>query len=187
MVALVAMVMACACGTTHFNTVTLTPSPRLGKIVPPSEIERMNLTIFVDGRGLPSGEGSVRQGSLVFAGKCAACHGNKGQGGSAEELVGGTRPLDSSDPDRTIGRFWPYATTLFDYIRHAMPADAPGSLSNDEVYAVTAWLLNAEGLLGMDATLNSASLPSVRMPNREGFVVDDTEVPTRAQGRTPLQ
>jgi cytochrome c len=147
----------------------------------------MDLTIFVDGKGLPRGAGTVRQGEAVFARNCAACHGNKGQGGSAEELVGGIRALDSADPDRTIGRFWPHATTVFDYIRRAMPANKPGSLTNDEVYAVTAWLLHADGLLDANASLDANSLPLVHMPNREGFVRGDASVSSRLPGRTVSQ
>ena len=141
-----------------------------------------------DGRGLPAGHGSVRQGQTLFGERCAACHGAQGEGGSADRLVGGQGTLATGKPVRTVGSFWPYATTLFDYIRRAMPYDAPQSLSADETYALSAYVLHLNGILPEDVELDAASLPKVRMPNRDGFTSDgrpDVPVPVRA-GQAPL-
>ena len=98
------------------------------------------------------------------------CHGPGGRGASADELAAGTEALTAKTPDKTIGLYWPFATTLFDFTRRAMPMDAPGSLSDDEVYALTAFLLYANGVIGEADEMNATSLPKVRMPNRDGFV-----------------
>jgi len=124
------------------------------------------------GDGLPPGSGDVATGARVFAAKCAACHGAHGEGGLGDALVGGQGTLSSAKPKRTVGSYWPYATTLFDYIRRAMPYNAPESLSADEVYALSAFLLNQSGIVPADARLDAASLPRVAMPNRDGFVPD---------------
>jgi cytochrome c len=145
-------------------------APQLGEALSPRHLAQFQFRVGADGKGLPEGSGTAKQGADVFARYCAACHGNRGQGGSAEELVGGTQALDSASPDRTVGRYWPFATTLFDYTRRAMPPNAPGSLTDDEVYAVTAWLLNKEGLIASDFSLNAQALPKVTMPNRNGFI-----------------
>jgi len=150
-------------------------SPRLGAPVTAADAARFDLDVFPDGRGLPAGRGSVAQGAALFAQHCAACHGTRGRGASAEELVGGSEPLASAYPDKTIGLYWPYATTLFDFIRRAKPMLAPGSLSADEVYALTAWLLAADGVIGSDGVLDAASLAAVKMPNRDGFVGVDAK------------
>lgn len=125
--------------------------------------------IWPDGRGLPAGQGGVRQGEQLYAERCQSCHGERGTGGSGGHLTGRS-PLKGPDPDRTVVNYWPYATTLFDYIRRAMPPQTPWQLSADEVYALTAYLLHAGGLLPADAVLDARSLPAVRMPNRDGFV-----------------
>jgi cytochrome c len=121
---------------------------------------------------LPAGSGDVAMGGKIFAAKCAACHGAKGEGLIGDQLIGGRGTLASANPKRTVGSYWPYATTLFDYIRRAMPYNAPQSLSADEVYAVSAWILNQNGIVPDDARLDAHSLASVRMPNRDGFVAD---------------
>lgn len=120
--------------------------------------------------GLPPGSGTVKQGAAVYASKCKACHGEKGAGKPADALVGGIGTLGSGKPVRTVGSYWPYATTLFDYTRRAMPTTAPMSLTNEEVYAVTAYILHLNGIVPADAVMNSETLPQVQMPNREGFV-----------------
>jgi cytochrome c len=142
--------------------------PRLGRPAPPEEIAAEDVTVFPDGAGLPPGKGSVLEGKLLYAARCASCHGPRGQGGTAEELAGGSPP-GSAHPDRTIGVYWPYATTVFDYVRRAMPLDAPRSLSDDQVYAVTAYLLHLNGLLGEAAEIDAKALAGVKMPNRDGF------------------
>ncbi|WP_144114102.1 c-type cytochrome [Paraburkholderia sp. BCC1886] len=144
----------------------------IGTPVTEQDLAAWNIDIGPDGRGLPAGSGDVATGAHVFAEKCAACHGAEGQGGLGDPLVGGLGSLASAKPKRTVGSYWPYATTLFDYIRRAMPYNAPQSLSADEVYAVSAFLLNRNGIVPADTRLDAASLPRVVMPNRNGFVSD---------------
>lgn len=144
----------------------------IGTPVTEQDLAAWNIDIAPDGRGLPAGSGDVATGAHVFAEKCAACHGAEGQGGLGDPLVGGLGSLASARPKRTVGSYWPYATTLFDYIRRAMPYNAPQSLSADEVYAVSAFLLNRNGIVPADTRLDAASLPRVVMPNRNGFVSD---------------
>jgi cytochrome c len=131
-----------------------------------------NIDVAPDGRGLPAGRGDVLTGAHIFAAQCAACHGAQGQGLIGDALVGRQGTLATAKPRRTIGSYWPYATTLFDYIRRAMPYNAPESLSADQVYAVCAFLLNQNGVVPPDTRLDAVSLPRVKMPNRDGFVVD---------------
>ena len=126
-----------------------------------------------DGRGLPEGSGTVQQGEKVYAAQCASCHGGKLEGGIGDKLIGGRGSLAAKDgkqaPVKTMESYWPYATTLWDYIKRAMPFSAPGSLSNDDVYAVTAYLLSQAQIVPGDATMNKNTLPKVEMPNRDGF------------------
>lgn len=135
-----------------------TKSPRGTSASPPS------------GSGLPPGSGTAKQGAAVYAAKCVACHGANGGGKPADALVGGIGTLASAAPLRTVGSYWPYATTLFDYVRRAMPYDRPMSLTNDEVYAVSAYILSLNGIIPEEATMNAKTLPKVEMPNRSGFV-----------------
>jgi len=144
-------------------------SPNLGRALSVEEIAKTDMTVLPNGGGLPVGQGSVSLGSNVYLRECLACHGEGGLGGVNEALVGGLGSLASSTPKVTVGSYWPYATTLFDYIRRAMPYPDSGRLSNDEVYAVTAYLLYANGIIEADAILNQVTLPQVNMPNREGF------------------
>jgi cytochrome c len=144
----------------------------IGRAATAAEITGWNIDVGPDGRGLPPGSGTVRHGRDVFAQQCAACHGDKGDGGVGDRLVGGQGTLATSTPVRTVGSYWPYAPTLFDYIRRAMPQNAPGSLSNDDVYAVSAYILNLNALVPNDATLDARTLPEVKMPNRGMFVGD---------------
>ncbi|WP_407529767.1 c-type cytochrome [Methylobacterium oryzisoli] len=145
---------------------------RLGRPAALDAIAAWDIDVRADGAGLPHGRGSVAEGRALFAARCAGCHGAAGEGGSADRLVGGQGTLASAKPVRTVGSFWPYATTLFDYVRRAMPFDAPQSLSDPEVYAVSAYLLHLNGILPADADLDAQSLPQVAMPNRTGFVPD---------------
>jgi S-disulfanyl-L-cysteine oxidoreductase SoxD len=112
----------------------------------------------------------VNEGEKVYVAQCQACHGPKGAGSPADQLAGGVGSLATDKPVRTVGSFWPYATTLFDYTRRAMPTTKPLSLTNDEVYAVTAYLLYLNGIIAENAEMNPTTLPHVRMPNRDGFV-----------------
>lgn len=144
----------------------------LGRPATPTAIAAWDIDVAPSGAGLPPGRGSVAAGQAVYAAQCAACHGAKGEGKPADALVGGLGTLATGKPVKTIGSFWPYATTVFDFIRRAMPYQAPQSLSADEVYAVTAYLLHLNGIVPADAALDAASLPKVAMPNRDGFVDD---------------
>jgi hypothetical protein len=144
--------------------------PNLGRPVTPAEIAAWDISIQPDGSGLPLGGGTPAQGAKIFAEKCAACHGENARGGRNATLVGGA-PIANMDSTRTIANFWPYATTLFDYIRRAMPWPQPHSLSDNEVYALTAYILAENKLIGQDDSMNSDTLPKVRMPNRDGFII----------------
>ena len=129
-----------------------------------------------DGRGLPAGRGSVADGEKVYQAQCVACHGQALQGGLGDRLVGGRGTLVNADPTKapikTVESYWPYTTTLFDYIKRAMPLMAPGSLSDDDVYAVTAYILSQAKIIGSDAVMDGPALTAVRMPNRDGFIPD---------------
>jgi cytochrome c len=127
-----------------------------------------------DGRGLPEGSGTVAQGEKIYAAQCQTCHGAKLEGGIGDKLIGGRGSLTPAPdgqqaPVKTLESYWPYATTLWDYIKRAMPFSSPGSLSNDDAYAVTAYLLNQAGIVPDNATMNKDTLPKVEMPNRNGF------------------
>lgn len=137
-----------------------------------ADVAAWNLDIDAAGKSLPAGRGTVKAGKELYDAQCASCHGEKGEGGIGDRLVGGQGTLATPKPVKTIGSFWPYAPTLFDYVRRAMPLNAPQSLTNDEVYALSAYLLHLNGLLKDDATLDAKSLAAVKMPNRNGFVED---------------
>jgi len=144
--------------------------PGLGRPASPDEIAAWDISIGPEGAGLPPGRGTAQQGAAIFAAKCAVCHGEKGAGKPNDQLVAGVGSLAGDAPVKTVGSFWPYATTIFDYVRRAMPLPAPKSLSNDEVYALTAYLLQQNGIIGDTEVIDASSLPKVRMPNRDGFV-----------------
>ena len=136
------------------------------------EINLWNIDIGPNGEGLPPGRGTVPEGAAIYASKCAKCHGPSGAEGPMDRLVGGRQSLTTASPVKTVGSYWPYATTLYDYIHRAMPFDAPQSLTAEEVYAVTAWLLYRNGIVAEDAVMDARTLPAVEMPNRHGFVPD---------------
>jgi S-disulfanyl-L-cysteine oxidoreductase SoxD len=144
--------------------------PNLGRPIAPSDIAPWDISIQPDGTGLPPGGGTPKQGAKIFAQKCAACHGENARGGVNAALVGGEK-IVNLDSNRTIANFWPYATTVFDYIRRAMPWPQPRSLDDNEVYALTAYILSENKLIGPDDSMNSDTLPRVRMPNRDGFII----------------
>jgi len=144
----------------------------IGRQATAAEIAGWNIDVGSDGSNLPAGRGSVSQGRDVFAQQCASCHGEKGEGGVGDRLVGGQGTIGTPKPIRTVGSYWPYAPTLFDYIRRAMPQNAPQSLSNEDVYALSAYILNLNGLVRGDATLDAKSLAAIQMPNRGKFVGD---------------
>src|SRR4030081_121414 len=146
-------------------------SPNLGRAATPEEIAAWDISIGPDGVGLPPGSGTPKQGETVYAAKCLACHGEKGAGKPNDQLVGGQGTLPGDKPPvKTVGSFWPYATTIFDYVRRAMPYNESKSLTNDEVYAVTAYILQLNGIIGENDVINAQTLPKVRMPNRDGFI-----------------
>ncbi len=146
----------------------------LGQPLSAREIAGWNIDVKADGTGLPAGRGTSAEGAVLYAHECASCHGAAGGGKPANRLVGGIGTLASAHPVKTVGSYWPYATTLFDYIRRAMPREAPQSLKDDEVYALTAYILLLNGIIPADAEMNASTLPEVEMPNRNGFrpVVD---------------
>jgi cytochrome c len=144
----------------------------LGRPATDLDIQHWNIDVAPTGEGLPPGRGTATQGAAIFATKCASCHGPTGQEGPMDRLVGGAGTLGSQKPVKTIGSYWPYATTLYDYVYRAMPFPAPQSLSSDEVYSVVAWLLYQNGIITEDTVLDAHSLPSIRMPNHKGFVPD---------------
>jgi S-disulfanyl-L-cysteine oxidoreductase SoxD len=144
----------------------------IGRPATAAEIAGWNIDIDRDGANLPAGNGSVARGREVFDQQCVACHGEKGEGGVGDRLVGGQGTIATSKPIKTVGSYWPYAPTLFDYIRRAMPQNAPQSLSNDDVYAVSAYILHLNGLLPADATLDARTLSVIKMPNRGMFTGD---------------
>jgi S-disulfanyl-L-cysteine oxidoreductase SoxD len=146
-------------------------SPNLGKAASPEEIVSWDVSIGPDGAGLPAGSGTPQQGEQVYIAKCLACHGEKGSGKPNDQLVGGQGSLEPGQASvKTVGSFWPYATTVFDYVRRAMPLNEPKSLRDEEVYAVVAYILRLNGVIGENDTMDAQSLPAVRMPNRDGFI-----------------
>lgn len=148
------------------------PRYGFGRPATEAEINAWNIDIAPDGTGLPSGRGTMTKGAAVYAAKCASCHGATGIEGPQTRLVGGQGSLATDKPVKTIGSFWPYATTLYDYIYRAMPLTEPQSLTSDEVYAVVAWLLHTNGIISAESTIDANTLPHARMPNRNGFVSD---------------
>jgi S-disulfanyl-L-cysteine oxidoreductase SoxD len=144
--------------------------PGLGHAITPEEIATWDISVFPDGEGLPDGEGNVEQGEKIYQQKCIACHGENGLGATADQLAGAQMELTSEYPEQTIGSYWPYATTIFDVIRRSMPMTAPGSLNNNEVYSVTAFLLYLNNIIAKDDIMNVATLPKVKMPNEDGFI-----------------
>ena len=144
--------------------------PDLGQPITPAEIAAWDISVSPSGDGLPPGSGTAAQGAVVYAQKCVGCHGANARGGTNVALVGGG-PIERIDSVRTIKNFWPYSTTVFDYIRRAMPWPQPRTLSNDDVYALTAYILSENRLIAADEAMNATTLPRVRMPNRDGFIV----------------
>lgn len=155
---------------TYAEAVAKQEGPNLGEPATTAEIAAWDMNVFPDGKGLPPARGNAVEGRAVYDSHCAACHGPRGAGGNADELVGGKHGLTDPTPDKTIGAYWPYATTIFDFVRRSMPLDKPGSLSDNQVYALTAYLLYLEGIIGEQAEMNATTLPQVKMPNREGFI-----------------
>ncbi len=144
----------------------------VGREATAEEVATWDVTIGPEGRELPAGSGTAKDGAQVYEVRCKECHGEDGVGGDQAGLVGNPEQLKQAPPIKTVGSYWPYATTLFDYTRRAMPFEDPGTLSADQVYAVTAYVLHLNGLIAEDDVLDRESLPKVVMPNRDGFVRD---------------
>jgi cytochrome c len=150
----------------------------IGQVPSKELIEAWNIDISPAGDNLPEGRGSVNDGKAIYANSCVACHGETGTEGPMDKLAGGQGSLDTDKPVKTVGSYWPYATTLYDYIRRAMPFDSPQSLTDDQVYAVTAYVLNLNGIISDDAVLDKETLRKVQMPNRDSFEQMDTVTST---------
>jgi S-disulfanyl-L-cysteine oxidoreductase SoxD len=148
------------------------PKYGVGRPPTPEEIRALGSAVAPDGTGLPDGSGTVSAGRELFAARCSRCHGPNGEGDVGPRLVGGQGTLATPRPLKTVGSFWPYATTLWDYINRAMPFDQPGLLTPSEVYAAAAYVLNLNGIVDAGAVMNATTLPKVKMPNRDGFVAD---------------
>src|SRR5260370_38822048 len=148
------------------------PKYNVGRAPTPEEVKAFDISVAPDGTGLPEGSGTPAQGKDVYASKCAKCHGGQGQGGDESALVGGQGTLKSAKPLKTVGSYWPYATTLFDYVNRAMPYKQPGTMTSNQVYAVVAFVLQLNGIIGENVVMDARSLPQVKMPNRGGFVAD---------------
>lgn len=146
--------------------------PELGQPAPADLIAAWDISIAPDGAGLPPGGGTAAEGLAVYEARCMSCHGAGGTGGEglADPLVGGIGSLTTDAPLKTVGSYWPHATTLFDYVRRSMPMDAPMSLTDDEVYAVSAYVLSENGIIGATDVMDATTLPAVEMPNRDAFV-----------------
>ncbi len=168
-----------------FLTIALTTcvdgadTPELGQPASEADIEQVFWSVFPDGENLPAGSGLAVDGKALFNIYCIACHGIEGAGLTAVALVGGQGSLATDTPLKTIGSYRPYAPTIFKYIRRSMPYIAPMSLSNDDYYAVTAYLLELNGILEPGSVVNAETLPKVRMPNRDGFVNAYPKVPRK--------
>src|SRR6202140_462198 len=149
-------------------------SPKYGVGQPPTpdQIRGLGTAIAPDGTGLPEGSGTVAAGREIYAARGSKCHGEKANGDVGPPLVGGQGTLATAKPLKTVGSYWPYATTVWDYINRAMPFDQPGLLNPPEVYAVVAYILSLNGIIGASEVMDAKSLPKVRMPNRDGFVAD---------------
>jgi mono/diheme cytochrome c family protein len=162
-----------ACGALHAQT-NSGKQVGFGRPASAEELKQRDITTLPNGAGLPDGKGTVAEGEAVYRDKCASCHGPNGEGNLPQgtQLVGGVGSLASDNPVRTVGSFWPYATSVWDYIHRAMPLNQPGSLSADDTYAVTAFLLNRNKIIETNEVMTKENLPKVRMPNRDGFIPD---------------
>lgn len=150
----------------------------IGRAATPDEIKKIDIDVMPDGRGLPEGKGTAAEGATVYAAKCASCHGANGQGGSAERLVdreSGKNWDFATNPKlvKTVGNYWPYATTLYDYTQRAMPFMQPGTLTPDETYSLVAHILALNKIVPDDAVMDRGTLPKVKMPSRDRFVIDN--------------
>jgi len=174
---LAAIVCAAALATLRVAT----QSSTIGRAPTAAELKAIDIDVLPDGRGLPPGSGTAEQGNALYAARCVTCHGATGREGPQDVLVGGRGTLTSAKPLKTVGSYWPYATTVWDYVNRAMPFDHPGTLAADQVYALTAYLLALNGIIGERDVMNEQTLPRVQMPNRTGFVGDPRPDTPRTQ------
>ncbi len=182
------IVAACAVALAAAAIAIGADDPRsIGRPPTADELKAIDIDVLPDGTGLPPGNGTAQQGKRIYEARCVTCHGATGKEGPQDVLVGGRGTLASAKPLKTVGSYWPYATTVFDYIRRAMPFDHPGTMSADDIYAATAYLLYLNGIVGEHDVMNAETLPRVQMPNRNGFVPDprpDTGSPEKSPQRT---
>ena len=148
------------------------PAFGIGRAPNPEQLKQIDIDVTPDGRGLPPGSGTAAKGKDVYTRRCETCHGPTGKEGPQDVISGGRGSLTTSAPLKTVGSYWPYATTLWDYINRAMPFDHPSTLTPDEVYSAAAYVLFLNGIVGEQDVLDQATLPKVHMPNRDGFVAD---------------
>jgi mono/diheme cytochrome c family protein len=148
------------------------PKYGVGSTPTPDEIRQWSISISPDGKGLPEGRGTAAEAKELYANRCAKCHGDKGQGRDSVPLAGGQGTLRSPKPLRTVGSYWPYATTIWDYVNRAMPFDRPGTLTANQVYSLTAYVLFLNDLVKENDVIDARTLPKIQMPNRNGFVAD---------------
>lgn len=165
-----AVVALVGCAATSQASTSASERYGIGRSPTVEELRGWDIDVRADGVGLPPGSGTVALGRAVYQARCAACHGAEGAGNTAPALVGGVGTLATTRPKRTVGSFWPYTSTVFDYVKRSMPWDKPQSLDANEVYAVTAYLLHANKLIAESAVMDAQSLPAVQMPNRGGFI-----------------
>ena len=161
------------------------PTYHVGRAATPDEIKAIDIDVRPDGRGLLPGRGTAAEGKAIFAARCVTCHGATGKEGPQDVLVGGRGTLRSPKPLKTVGSYWPYATTVWDYVHRAMPFDRPGTLTVDDVYAATAYVLFLNGIVGEQDVLDQTTLPKIVMPNRDGFVGDPRPDTASSPGRRP--
>lgn len=171
-------------GTCAFTVMLMATLPQSNAMAEPfgfgatptaEEIAAMDIDAMPDGRGLPPGSGTVAAGEAIYAEQCAACHGENMEGvaeAGGEALIGGRGTIGTAETKKTVESFWPYASTLFDYVKRAMPFNAPGSLSNDDIYAVSAYILHRGNIIDADTVMDASALAAVEMPNKDGFVPD---------------
>ncbi|HZP47264.1 MAG TPA: cytochrome c [Vicinamibacterales bacterium] len=178
-----AVVVAALAALTSTPAVAQSPTYHVGRAPTADELKKIDIEVLPDGRGLPPGSGTAAAGKAVYTQKCLTCHGPTGKEGPQENIAGGKGSLASSKPVKTVGSYWPYATTLWDYIHRAMPFDHPGTLTDEDVYAVTAYVLFLNDIVREDTVVGQSTLATIQMPNRNGFVADPRpDVPAKKAG-----